>query len=528
MLNKNSLIFFFLSLSFITLPIKAEDLSLTVTGVGDTKANAIIDAQRNALRTSYGEFVSTNITTLNNQLAKNENVNLVSGTIKEFKLLSESVNDFSIPPITEVLMQITVNKGKLVSFAKAIGDNVEIQGSLFGAELRQQEINKKNEVTAMEHLVKKARIMSTFFDYEIKVDSPKLGVEDGGHSICEKDMWRMDEYKKKEYLSKCTNPFGFEDAFFIHSSLVLNTNQNYINLMSAVKDSISQISMPSDEIKKYNELGIPFYRINIVNANNPSCLGELTIIPWKSSANQVQKLTSTNISKSCSTKEFFLRSQESYKSILQVRAQIFKSLLSYEVSRKTKSGKTLLLPFHFTTDVNDNNNFGYGSVILGSGNPSELFIEMIKRNQPDNDKLNIVKNCGKYGEWDYLTFCYANGDFSSYAMTIARTYSKWTEISVGTKKKNSFRDKLPPRALSDDMYSFLKRNRDAGFNSLPEIYGYNAKSSYSSSVEILRGQNFIMLPKNYEFAMLIFEDIVEKDEISSITAYLVNPDNPTK
>ena len=124
---------------------------MVVKGVGDSKANAIIDAQRNALRASYGEFVSNNLTTLDNELTKNETVNLVSGTIKESKVLSESLNDFSIPPITEVLMEITVNKGKLVSFAKAIGDNVEIQGSLFGAELKQQEINKENERVAMEH-----------------------------------------------------------------------------------------------------------------------------------------------------------------------------------------------------------------------------------------------------------------------------------------------------------------------------------------------------------------------------------------
>ena len=134
MFGTKSLLYFLLLGLLLAPPTNADDVSLTVTGVGDNKTNAVIDAQRNALRISYGEFVSSNLTTLNNQLTKAENVNLVSGTITASKLISESVDDFTIPPMTEVLMKIKVNKGKLVSFAKAIGDDVEIQGSLFGAE----------------------------------------------------------------------------------------------------------------------------------------------------------------------------------------------------------------------------------------------------------------------------------------------------------------------------------------------------------------------------------------------------------
>ena len=162
----------------------------------------------------------------------------MSGTIKDFKVISESENDFAVPPIIEVLMEVTVNKGKLVSFAKAIGDNVEIQGSLFGAEIRQQEINKNNEAIAMDHLAKKAETMSAFFDYEISVESPK------------------------------GSPVN-EDDYFIYSSLSLTTNQNYRNLTMTVLDTISQIAMRPDEIKKYEELGTPYYRLDIIDIKNP-------------------------------------------------------------------------------------------------------------------------------------------------------------------------------------------------------------------------------------------------------------------
>ena len=68
-------IIFLTTLSHFT---TAEDLRLKITGIGDTEANAVLDAQRNALRTSYGEFVSSNLTILNNELTKNETINLVS------------------------------------------------------------------------------------------------------------------------------------------------------------------------------------------------------------------------------------------------------------------------------------------------------------------------------------------------------------------------------------------------------------------------------------------------------------------
>ena len=49
---KNKLIL--ISYFFLVLIAEAQDINLTVTGVGSTKADAIIDAQRNALRISYG------------------------------------------------------------------------------------------------------------------------------------------------------------------------------------------------------------------------------------------------------------------------------------------------------------------------------------------------------------------------------------------------------------------------------------------------------------------------------------------
>jgi len=65
-------------------------------GIGPTEAEAITDAQINALKRSYQTFLSSDLTVLNNQIVKDEVVTLVSGTIKEFKILSTFQGDLGL------------------------------------------------------------------------------------------------------------------------------------------------------------------------------------------------------------------------------------------------------------------------------------------------------------------------------------------------------------------------------------------------------------------------------------------------
>ena len=39
---------------------------------------------------------------------------------------------------------------------------------------------------------------------------------------------------------------------------------------------------------------------------------------------------------------------------------------------------------------------------------------------------------------------------------------------------------------------------------------------------------FLTFPKDFEFSVLLFEDLVTKELLPTITAYTVNPDNPAK
>ena len=604
-MKKNQKIYSLIFLLIFAFPLQAEDVTLVVAGIGDSKANAIIDAQRNALRTSYGEYVSTNLTTLNNQLTKNENVNLVSGTIKDFKVISESENDFAVPPIIEVLMEVTVNKGKLVSFAKAIGDNVEIQGSLFGAEIRQQEINKNNEAVAMDHLAKKAETMSAFFDYEISVESPKR------------------------------SPVN-EDDYYIYSSMSLTTNQNYRNLTVTVLDTISQIAMRPDEMKKYEELGTPYYRLDIIDIKNPICsvlnksfLGmgiwgnynNSLVIAEKDNPTgywvnkrlgkygdpELTGLATPNITierirdrlnndeywlkrkdKSDITKQkgvaietnfagyadvicnygkvnrLYLRTKESFLSFQKIRQQIEKSIVAYEVSRKTRTDSKFIFPFSLSLAKigMDNMDSSYNLSSHESDNkdivdPDHLILkERILKRQTDEDKKKVSDECvDELWPHGTIDICYTDTDYTEYAKDVSRIFAfdgYRPALRLGYYEAGGFfsdpefyspltrieRDSICQSRMTKDGYTLgeakercdkaIKRGRGEVIKSqVNPVFAYFGKTKDNFEDQSKFGMFFIF-PDGYEFSVLKFEDVVDKEKLSTITGYEVDPDKLTK
>ena len=548
-MTKNQKIYSLICLLIFALPLQAEDLTLVVKGIGDSKANAIIDAQRNALRTSYGEYVSTNLTTLNNQLTKNENVNLVSGTIKDFKVISESENDFAVPPIIEVLMEVTVNKGKLVSFAKAIGDNVEIQGSLFGAEIRRQEINKNNEAVAMDHLAKKAETMSAFFDYEISVESPRR------------------------------SPM-IEEDYYIYSELSLKTNNNYSNLVNTIKDTLYQIAMTSEEREKYDELGTPYYVLYLWDFKLSDCS-----FPPKVGNNCFSVGKEIDFRGNMAT--VYLRSKKSFLAFHAIREQIEKSVVRYEVSRKTTTDKRPLFPFplihlpHYgrlfgqinyipnTTSKLHYKNYMPGGV---DRNNTRL-IERVLERQPEKDKRELSIECPAGIS---LHLCIKEVNRSDYINDVVRMYGndgQKVTLRIGTfepagffsdaklipfvqnqsqrkstcsSRKFRYYEKLRLKEWWRDNLKFKPEecnpssNRSNGYfglkSSIYPVFGYSydleikqcaygEKCRFRGSVEF---PVFITYPKDFEFSVLLFEDLVTKELLPTITAYTVDPDNPTK
>ncbi|SVD01277.1 uncharacterized protein METZ01_LOCUS354131, partial [marine metagenome] len=145
-------------------------IRIQTIGTGLTEVEAVTDAQINALRLTYGTFISSNLVILNDQIVHDEIASLVKGTIQDFKVLSTFENNRGL---WEASIDATLTQGSLVRFAEAIGDEIKVQGSLFGTEIKQQNLNKANEPKAFQHLVKRAGFFVDFFDISLSDENIK-------------------------------------------------------------------------------------------------------------------------------------------------------------------------------------------------------------------------------------------------------------------------------------------------------------------------------------------------------------------
>ena len=146
------------------------EVSLVVSGEGPTKDEATKVALRSAIEQTYGTFVSSNTTILNDNLVKDEIVSVSTGNIKSFNYLSQEETNGK----WSVSLQAIVSIGKLIEYAKSKGSEAELAGATFAMNMKLQQLNKKNQDIALEHLLSQLRpIIPTIFNYELEVGEPK-------------------------------------------------------------------------------------------------------------------------------------------------------------------------------------------------------------------------------------------------------------------------------------------------------------------------------------------------------------------
>ena len=208
--------------------INSEDkFRVQTSGFGITKSEATIDAQRNALKLSYQTFISSDLTVLNDQLVSQEIVSLVSGTIDDFQILSSFQDNEGY---WEVSINAILSKGGLTQFSKSIGDKVNVQGSLFGAEIQQQNLNKINERNAINHLIKKIQFFDDFFNPELTIERPR-------------------------YIN--------DNSSLIRIVMTLKANETFDEMYKIVFDTLQAVKMDYEELEKYMEFKRPFYGVEL-------------------------------------------------------------------------------------------------------------------------------------------------------------------------------------------------------------------------------------------------------------------------
>lgn len=204
-------------------------ITLVVSGEASTKEEATKQALRSAIEQAFGTFVSANTEILNDEIIKDEIVTLTSGNITNYKEISsikESDNTY------HVTVEATVSIGKLTNYAKSKGSTAELAGASFAMNIKIQELNKKNEIEAINNLNTKLLKMGRsfyMFDYELKTGDP---------------------YKE-------------DDRYAVDVSVTIKPNKNCITYMNTLISELDAISLSNEEVEEYKKAKLPYYSIRV-------------------------------------------------------------------------------------------------------------------------------------------------------------------------------------------------------------------------------------------------------------------------
>lgn len=147
-------------------------VTLVTNGSGITKEEATRNALRSAIEQAFGAFVSANTEVLNDVLVKDEITTVSTGNVKSYKELSVNQNN----GMFDVSVQAVVSIDQLTKFAQSKGMQAELAGASFAMNMKMRELNKKNEVIAIDHMIEKAKAIAQkgLFDYKLEIGEPKL------------------------------------------------------------------------------------------------------------------------------------------------------------------------------------------------------------------------------------------------------------------------------------------------------------------------------------------------------------------
>lgn len=149
-----------------------DEIALTVSADGATKEEATKIALRSAIEQAYGAFVSANTTILNDEMVKDEIVTISNGSIKSYQEVASAL----LPNgRTTVTLNAIVSISKLTSYAQSKGATTEFAGATFAINVKMRELNKKNEMKALDNLIAQIKaLLPVAFDRELVLSDPEL------------------------------------------------------------------------------------------------------------------------------------------------------------------------------------------------------------------------------------------------------------------------------------------------------------------------------------------------------------------
>lgn len=218
-------------------------LSLVTNGTGSTKDEATRNALRSAIEQAYGTFVSANTQVLNDELIKDQIVTISNGNIKSYRELSISQ---TLSGLYDVSVQATVSIDQLTKFAQSKGMQAELAGASFTMNMKMRELNKKNEIAAINNMIEKAKAIAQngLFDYKLELGEPRL-TENSNYAIKVKIIFYENDNTR---------------AFY-------NTIYNTFNALSLSKSEIAEYQRANLSYYVYDKQLVPNYGMYALRNN---------------------------------------------------------------------------------------------------------------------------------------------------------------------------------------------------------------------------------------------------------------------
>ncbi len=174
-------ILFILLIPFAGFP--QNKVSITVAADGSSRDNAISSALYSAIEQSYNSFVSSSTAVLKNKAIVNEMKK--QGAIRQ--KIVENYREIYVVQLSNnkwyALLNATVNINELVAFINKKGIKASVSMGTFDVNVRKLHFDEIAEKTVIQNTICQILTMPNLYDYELKLEEPKLGYFHDSYSI---------------------------------------------------------------------------------------------------------------------------------------------------------------------------------------------------------------------------------------------------------------------------------------------------------------------------------------------------------
>ena len=236
-----------------------DEVTLVASGKASDSEKATTIALRSAIEQAYGTFVSANTTILNDDLVKDEIVTISNGNIKSYEMLSDVKCEDGQDMVT---VKATVCISKLISYAKSKGASTEFAGATFAQSMKIKELNKKNELQALQNLlVMTKEMLPLAYNMKLSIAEPVIPEESRISKNEPIDAHPYDSYEVEEQYRKF---LSLADGYYLMQFFVSITgNNNTDKIFDNISNTLKAIALNPQEQKEYRKTNIKMARMKI-------------------------------------------------------------------------------------------------------------------------------------------------------------------------------------------------------------------------------------------------------------------------